>query len=216
MSELGAEDTSRNIISIIFQSSWLKKQSPVCAIDRILKVHNAARTLARFDDYRAAVKAKAMAHRHPRCTADGNELLRFHPAALACPLGLNGATSLCDDDDACGVCAAIRHGFAPWAGAHPLGVRTTASSGRAHDCGAAAAAAQQAGGCRAMLVCRVIAGRVRRNDDDGGAEEEEGAFDSVAGDEAASSVYGNLEELFVANPRAILPCFVVIYRVVPE
>lgn len=67
-----------------------------------------------------------------------------------------------------------------------------------------------------MLVCRVIAGRVRRNDDDGGAEEEEGAFDSVAGDEAASSVYGNLEELFVANPRAILPCFVVIYRVVPE
>lgn len=215
MSELGPEDSGRNIVEIIFKSSWQKRDRPICQIDRILKVHNAARTVARFEAYRDAVRTRCRATA-ARAAADGNELLRFHPAALACPLGLNGATSLCDDDDACGVCAAIRHGFAPWAGAHPLGVRTTASSGRAHDCGAAAAAAQQAGGCRAMLVCRVIAGRVRRNDDDGGAEEEEGAFDSVAGDEAASSVYGNLEELFVANPRAILPCFVVIYRVVPE
>nr|CAE01948.2 OSJNBa0073L13.11 [Oryza sativa Japonica Group] len=215
VSELGPEDSGRNIVEIIFKSSWQKRDRPICQIDRILKVHNAARTVARFEAYRDAVRTRCRATA-ARAAADGNELLRFHPAALACPLGLNGATSLCDDDDACGVCAAIRHGFAPWAGAHPLGVRTTASSGRAHDCGAAAAAAQQAGGCRAMLVCRVIAGRVRRNDDDGGAEEEEGAFDSVAGDEAASSVYGNLEELFVANPRAILPCFVVIYRVVPE
>lgn len=215
VSELGPEDSGRNIVEIIFKSSWQKRDRPICQIDRILKVHNAARTVARFEAYRDAVRTRCRATA-ARAAADGNELLRFHPAALACPLGLNGATSLCDDDDACGVCAAIRHGFAPWAGAHPLGVRTTASSGRAHDCGAAAAAAQQAGGCRAMLVCRVIAGRVRRNDDDGRAEEEEGAFDSVAGDEAASSVYGNLEELFVANPRAILPCFVVIYRVVPE
>jgi len=103
-------------------------------------------------------------------------------------------------------------------GAHPLGVRTTASSGRAHDCGAASSSSVQAesGGCRAMLVCRVIAGRVRRDGDAActSAAGEEGPFDSVAGEDAASSsVYGNLEELFVANPRAILPCFVVIYRV---
>jgi hypothetical protein len=71
-----------------------------------------------------------------------------------------------------------------------------------------------------MLVCRVIAGRVRRDGDGDGAtssaadEDPEGPFDSVAGEDASSSsVYGNLEELFVANPRAILPCFVVIYRV---
>ena len=57
MSELGADDTSRNIIEIIFQSSWLKKQSPVCKVDRILKVHNTPRTLARFEEYRDAVKA---------------------------------------------------------------------------------------------------------------------------------------------------------------
>ncbi|KAF0895587.1 hypothetical protein E2562_013899 [Oryza meyeriana var. granulata] len=208
VSELGPEDTSRNIISIIFQSSWLKKQSPVCAIDRILKVHNAARTLARFEDYRDAVKAKAaaLARRHPRCTADGNELLRFHCATLSCALGLHGATHLCDDD-ACGACAVIRDGFrAPAPGA---GIRTMATSGRAHD------AVVSEGERRAMLVCRVIAGRVRREkqQDEAAteetAEEEEEAYDSVAG---TAGLYSNLDELEVFNPRAILPCFVVVYR----
>lgn len=36
-----------------------------------------------------------------------------------------------------------------------------------------------------------------------------GTYDSVAG---YSVVYSNLEELYVFNPRAILPCFVVIYK----
>ncbi|KAL5214416.1 hypothetical protein ABZP36_003568 [Zizania latifolia] len=218
VSELGPEDSGRNIVEIIFKSSWQKRDRPICQIDRILKVHNAPRTVARFEAYRDAVRSRCRATA-ARAAADGNELLRFHSAGLVCALGLNGATSLCADStaegdggaacSACGVCAAILHGFAPWVGAHPLGVRTTASSGRAHDCGAAALPAQQ--GCRAMLVCRVIAGRVRRDD---ASAAEDGPFDSVAGDDAASSVYGNLEELFVANPRAILPCFVVVYRVV--
>ncbi|XP_040379400.1 uncharacterized protein LOC102717340 [Oryza brachyantha] len=214
VSELGAEDTSRNIISIIFQSSWLKKQSPVCAIERILKVHNAAATLAAFEDYRDAIKAKAKAtlrRRHPRCTADGNELLRFHCATLSCALGLHGATHLCcDADHACGACAVIRHGFrAP--------VRTMATSGRAHD--AVSSDLQGQGDQRrAMLVCRVIAGRVRRQrqrqQDDANAatteeEEEEEEYDSVGG---TAGLYSNLDELEVFNPTAILPCFVVVYR----
>ncbi|XP_044970253.1 uncharacterized protein LOC123430446 [Hordeum vulgare subsp. vulgare] len=232
VSELGPEDSGRNIVEIIFKSSWQKRDRPICHIDRILKVRNPPRTVARFEAYRDAVRARCRADAAvsaggaTRAAADGNELLRFHPAALACELGADGSTSLCascEDGDAadgkaaaaaCGVCAAIRHGFAPWAGAHPLGVRTTASSGRAHDvCGAEAATGA---GWRAMLVCRVIAGQVRRKDGDGEGEEEEegqaGAFDSVAGDDAGGA-YGVLEELFVANPRAILPCFVVVYRV---
>ncbi|GJN38354.1 hypothetical protein PR202_gb27388 [Eleusine coracana subsp. coracana] len=255
VSELGPEDSGRNIVEIIFKSSWQKRDRPMCQIDRILKVHNAPRTVARFEAYRDAVRARCVA---ARAAADGNELLRFHSAPLACALGINGDTSLCvvsslsssssssssssttassssaphaaNNNNNCGVCTAIRHGFAPWVGAHPLGVRTTASSGRAHDCGASSALVNE--GRRAMLVCRVIAGRVRRrrdaaaaqshhHDDDEKEEEEEeeetssASFDSVAGEDAASSsVYGNLEELFVANPRAILPCFVVIYRVI--
>lgn len=216
VSELGAEDSGRHIVEIIFNSSWQKKDRPICKIDRILKVHNTARTVARFEDYRAAVKtAAALQHpfgaaaRNPRCAADGNELLRFHAASLSCKLGAAGSNSLCSAASAsaasaaagaaCGVCAIIRHGFRrPY---HPLGVRTTASSGRAHD--HFSPPASGGGGGRAMLVCRVISGRVRIADDaDGGGY----GYDSVTADGT------NLEELFVVNPRAILPCFVVIYR----
>lgn len=63
-----------------------------------------------------------------------------------------------------------------------------------------------------MLVCRVIAGRVKRvaedtEEDAGGSVY--GTYDSVAG---YARVYSNLEELYVFNPRAILPCFVVVYK----
>uniref|UniRef100_A0A0A9CTN3 C2H2-type domain-containing protein n=1 Tax=Arundo donax TaxID=35708 RepID=A0A0A9CTN3_ARUDO len=203
--ELGAEDTSRNIIEIIFQSSWLKKQSPVCKIDRILKVHNTARTLARFEEYRDTVKARAGgAKKHPRCTADGNELLRFHCATLACSLGLHGATDLCDAaSSGCAACGIIRDGFRATAGD---GIWTMATSGRAHD-----AVPEADDERRAMLVCRVIAGRVKRPQEEEAAAEpsEEQEYDSVAG---SAGVYSNLEELQVFNPRAILPCFVVVYK----
>jgi len=76
---------------------------------------------------------------------------------------------------------------------------TTATSGKAHD----KACVDESEEKRAMLVCRVIAGRVKKNAE-GGMEE----YDSVAG---AVGAYSNLDELVVFNPRAILPCFVVIY-----
>ncbi|KHN06256.1 hypothetical protein glysoja_030322 [Glycine soja] len=62
---------------------------------------------------------------------------------------------------------------------------------------------------RAMLVCRVIAGRVGSDSDE--VEKEDGGFDSVM----ASGVYTRLdeEELLVFNPRAVLPCFVIVYSV---
>jgi hypothetical protein len=221
VSELGSEDTSRNIIEIIFQSSWLKKQSPVCRVERILKVHNTARTLARFEEYRDAVKAKAKANQkqqqqqqQPRCTADGNELLRFHCVDLGCSLGLHGAAHLCG---ACPTCAIIRDGFFLLhnnSGSNNAGIRTMATSGRAHDAAAGTTTGERSS--RAMLVCRVIAGRVKRQQprgvdeqegEEGESEEEE--YESVAG---SAGVYSNMEELLVFNPRAILPCFVVIYK----
>ncbi|EMS65394.1 hypothetical protein TRIUR3_09081 [Triticum urartu] len=78
---------------------------------------------------------------------------------------------------------------------------------------------------RAMLVCRVIAGRVKRHcedttgkeeveaspsasaEEEAAAEEEE--YDSVAG---TAGVYSSLDKLEVLNPTAILPCFVVVYK----
>ncbi|KAI8014332.1 hypothetical protein LOK49_LG05G03762 [Camellia lanceoleosa] len=207
VSELGPEDSGRNIVEIIFKSSWLKKDNPVCKIERILKVHNTRRTIQRFEDCRDAVKIRVNANtkKNPRCAADGNELLRFHSTTLSCTLGARGSSSLCGLTPGCGVCTIIKHGFSGKA-SDGKGVRTTASSGRAHDC------INGGDARRAMLVCRVIAGRVRRMADDGADEEESvsaGSYDSVAG---YAGIYSNLEELYVFNPRAILPCFVVIYK----
>ncbi|KAH0470679.1 hypothetical protein IEQ34_000402 [Dendrobium chrysotoxum] len=198
VSELGPDDTSRNIVDIIFQSSWLKKQAPACKIDRILKIHNSEKTIARFEDYRNSIKNKAckLAKKYPRCIADGNELLRFHCTTLTCSLGLHGSTNLCDSIPKCRICSIIRDGIK----ADALGrIRTMATSGRAHDLAQISSENEK----RGMLVCRVIAGRVKKSQDN--SEE----FDSVMG---TSALYSSLDEIFVLNPKAILPCFVVIYR----
>ncbi|CDY17799.1 BnaC08g04130D [Brassica napus] len=211
--ELGPEDSGRNIVDIIFKSSWLRKDSPIYNIERILKVHNTQRTIQRFEDCRDAVKSHAHAstRKEPRSAADGNELLRFQCTTVSCSLGSRGSTSLCSNFPGCRVCTIIRHGFHAktlrlGGGANEIkGVRTTASSGRAHD------ASRCFDQRRAMLVCRVIAGRVRRVQSD--AQEDEngsGSYDSVAG---PAGVYTNLDDLVVFNPKAILPCFVVIYKV---
>ncbi|OAY80667.1 hypothetical protein ACMD2_19477 [Ananas comosus] len=198
VSELGTEDTSRNIVEIIFQSSWLKKQAPICKIDRILKVHNTQKTKTKFEDYRECIKNKAskLSKKYPRCIADGNELLRFHCTTIKCSLGLHGSTNLCDSIPQCSVCSIIRDGFKTDKNGR---IVTMATSGRAHDNAKISLDDER----RAMLLCRVIAGRVKRNQDS--VEE----YDSVAG---TAGVYSNLDELFVFNPKAILPCFVVIYR----
>ncbi|GAB4839121.1 hypothetical protein Ancab_028649 [Ancistrocladus abbreviatus] len=111
VSELDPEDSGRNIVEIIFKSSWLKKDNPICKIERILKVHNAQRTVQRFEDCRDAVKIRALANskKNPRCAADGNELLRFHCTTLTCALGSRGSSSLCASVPGCGVCTIIRH-----------------------------------------------------------------------------------------------------------
>lgn len=175
------------------------------------------------------MKARALqtTRKDARCAADGNELLRFHCTTLTCSLGSRGSSSLCSNLPGCGVCTVIRHGFQGKScggggggatGDAISGVRTTASSGRADDLLRCNHDAR-----RVMLVCRVIAGRVKRVDlppaDSTVTEQKSpaedntssgGAFDSVA---VNAGVYSNLEELVVYNPRAILPCFVVIYKV---
>ncbi|KAJ8772657.1 hypothetical protein K2173_027834 [Erythroxylum novogranatense] len=212
VSELGPEDSGRNVVEMIFKSSWLKEDNPICKIERILKVQNTQRTIQRFEDCRNAVKTRALnsTRKNPRCAADGNELLRFYCTRLICCLGACSTSSLCGAVPACGACTAIGHGFQVKG---TKGVRTTASSGRAHD---SLIGYSGTDGLRAMIVCRVIAGRVKCLTDTASLVAEEdggvsaaGSYDSVARN---ADVYSDLEELFVFNPRAILPCFVVIYN----
>ncbi|KAM3311866.1 hypothetical protein ACQJBY_032087 [Aegilops geniculata] len=217
VSELGAEDTSRNVVEIIFQSSWLvgkPRAAPICRIERILKVHSSGRTVERFEQYRERVKAIAasstdeLARRSfPRCAADGNEILRFHCTTFTCSLGLAGATSLCrSSPQQCKLCSIIRDGFRVDGDGK---IATMATSGRAHDKAQTPLPGGSGGGeKRAMLVCRVVAGRVKKLVNSSNSSEESGC-DSV-------SSCSELDELCVFNPMAILPCFVVMYTVATE
>ncbi len=65
---------------------------------------------------------------------------------------------------------------------------------------------------RAMLVCRVIAGRV--GCDQAVVDKEDPGYDSLVGREAgAHTRLDEEDELLVFNPRAVLPCFVIVYTV---
>jgi len=211
VSELGADDTSRNVVEIIFQSSWLVRKpraAPVCRIERVLKVQNFGKTVERFEQYRERVKASAAAssadelarRSYPRCAADGNELLRFHCTTFnGCSLGLAGSTALCRSPSQCKLCSIVRDGFRVDGDGK---IATMVTSGRAHD---TALLSPSDGGVekRAMLVCRVVAGRVKKVVSGSNPSDEFGC-DSV-------SSSSDLDELSVFSSRAILPCFVVIY-----
>eukprot|EP01018_Ginkgo_biloba_P017654 Gb_32332 [translate_table: standard] len=207
---LNEGDSTRKIVEIIFKTSWLKSDIQCGKIERILKVNNLQNTVSRFEEYREIVKSKAsgLPKKHPRCLADGNEVLRFHGSTIMCSLGANGLCSLCTFA-CCNVCQILRTGF-PTKELEGRGIYTTATIGRAHD---SINLHEDAGLMfpvkRAMLICRVIAGRVHRPLHSYESFCVPIGFDSVAGDVAGNNC--KLEELFVSNPRAVLPCFVVIY-----
>ncbi|KAH6792827.1 zinc finger family protein [Perilla frutescens var. hirtella] len=205
VSEVGEGDSSRRIVEMICGagSSWRGDGG----IHRILKVHNMQRTVAQFEEYREIVKIKAskLAKKHPRCLADGNELLRFHGATLDCDctLGMNGSsTTLCTSDQ-CRVCLILRHGFSTAAAGG--GVFTASTSTRAFH----SIQSNYPNPRKALILCRVIAGRVHRPLHNLQQMVAQSGFDSLAG---KLGVHSNIEELYLLSPTALLPCFVVIYK----
>lgn len=74
---------------------------------------------------------------------------------------------------------------------------------------------------RAMLVCRVVAGRIGYEQE--AVHKDDSGFDSIVGRGQANGDSGNgvggtyarseEEELLVFNPRAVLPCFAIVYSV---
>lgn len=209
VTELAEGDSSRKIVEIICRSSWQKSESHCGRIERVLKVHNTQKTLARFEEYRETVKIKAskLPKKHPRCLADGNELLRFYGTTVACSLGMNGISSLCVSDKCC-VCRIIRNGFSTKKELKGgIGVFTTSTSGRAFE--STEIYEVDPSVRKALIVCRVIAGRVHRPLENIREIAGQTGFDSLAG---KVGLYSNIEELYLLNPRALLPCFVVICK----
>nr|KYP55404.1 hypothetical protein KK1_001616 [Cajanus cajan] len=83
--ELSEGHPSRNVVEIIFHTSWGPKPFPG-RVELIFKVQNGPRTVSRFEEFREAVKGRAAAglaegndwEENARCIADGNEVMRFH------------------------------------------------------------------------------------------------------------------------------------------
>jgi len=208
VSELGRGNSSLNVIEIIFQTSWLLKGAPVARIERILKIDNTSRNISDFHSYRDMVKRAASDEgmQHERCLADGNELLRFYGSSFTCSLGTNGSTNLCSLS-ACNVCSVIRWGFEV---RKERGIYTTATSGKAHEV-ITTEEKENWTGKHAMLVCRVIAGRIYRTAEKSSRFSDPSCL-PYGYDSISRGLTANLENLTVFNPRAVLPCFLVVYR----
>ncbi|KAI9197729.1 hypothetical protein LWI28_003280 [Acer negundo] len=192
VTELVEGESSRKIVEMI-----CRIENNSGHIERVFKVHNIQKRLAEFEDYRETVKIKAnkLSKKYPRCLADGNELLRFYGTTVSCSLGLNGSSSLCSMEK-CGVCQILRYGFSVQN--ESIGVFTTSTSETAIAyIDELNEIINQSVRC-ALIVCRVIAGRIRRSS---------GGFDSLVG---KVDRHYNIEELYSLNPKALLPCFVVI------
>nr|GEW42541.1 zinc finger (C2H2 type) family protein [Tanacetum cinerariifolium] len=211
VTELIEGDSSRKIVELIYKTSWSKSHANSGGIERILKVHNMQRTLSEFEEHRESVKTKAskLQKKHPRCLADGNELLRFHGTLVECNLGLNGSSSLCQSKN-CNVCQILRHGFSFKKNGNNKnevgGVFTTSTSQRAFE---AINANNASSNRKALIVCRVIAGRVHKPLENIQELANQSGFDSLAG---KVGIYSNIEELYLLNPKSLLPCFVIICK----
>ncbi|KAG6530348.1 uncharacterized protein LOC122043226 [Zingiber officinale] len=210
LSELRASDSAHNIVRIIFESGWRGTSPPV--VRRVLKIHQAARALARYEEYRDAVRARAAKIGDGRCVADGNERLRFYCTTTLCSWEAGAVEAGGCGSPYCCACAVVRHGFAGKQ-ADLDGIATHATGWGAHRALPEELEREFAflGARRAMLVCRVVAGRVLHRSNAGEEEEEEkgAGFDSVG--LAGVGVGVGEDELLVFSPRAVLPCFVIIY-----
>ncbi|CAN6215896.1 unnamed protein product [Urochloa humidicola] len=216
VTELVDGNTASKVVELIYRVGWPDPEAALGRIERVVKVHNMERSVERFKEYMDEVKGRAarQPNKHPRCIADGNELLQFHGTTVSCSLGAGGSHSVCASG-ACNVCRIIRHGFSTTRenrdGGGSVGVFTTSTSKRALECLEGVSGGGGEGGARrALIVCRVIAGRIRRPLENLQDVAGQPGFDSVAGQLGTDD--SSIEELYLLNPSALLPCFVVICK----
>ncbi|CAA7060808.1 unnamed protein product [Microthlaspi erraticum] len=204
-------DFSRTTVELICNKGYSHKLGKAKRnnISAILKIQNLQRVVAEFEDYRELVKIRAnkLSKKHSRCMADGNELLAFHGTTLSCGLG-NRSSNLCLSDQ-CGVCQILRNGFACKTRSDGIkGVHTASTSSSALEC-IQMDRGRNRGALKAVVLCRVIAGRVHKPmqkfEDPFGFSE----FDSLALKIGPNST---IDELFLLSTKALLPCFVIIFK----
>lgn len=204
---LHRDDSSWKIIEKICKTIYFNSERKAAELECVLKVHSTQKTFALFEKCREMVKinAEEMQNGHPRCLVDGNELMRFHGTTIACSLGINDSSSLCTLDQ-CGVCQIMRYGFSAKQEFNGfVGVITNSTCENAIDSiGSSSVPINR----KCVIVCRVIAGRINN------PMQEIQEIDDSGYHSLVKKINGqsDIEELSVLNPKAVLPCFVVIYR----
>uniref|UniRef100_A0A7N0UC85 Uncharacterized protein n=1 Tax=Kalanchoe fedtschenkoi TaxID=63787 RepID=A0A7N0UC85_KALFE len=183
LTELGEGHPSRKVVEIIFQTSWSPGKAPFSG-----KVEMVFKV------------------QNPARTVTRFEEFREVIKTRAVSGSDDHGRCLADGNEmlrfhCLGPTAAGAGGLA-FPGGKGKAVCTFSCSGRAHESGGGGS------GRKGMMVCRVIAGRVEKR-------VEEGINDSGPGGSGfgSDSVSGSGGELVVLDPRAVLPCFLIIYKV---
>ncbi|XVE96757.1 hypothetical protein REPUB_Repub02eG0250200 [Reevesia pubescens] len=206
VSNLVEEEPSFGVVETIFRSGWDNKIG--LKIEKILKINHNVDVLNKFEEYREIVKSKSTnisaseTERIERLAVDGNELLRFHGAIVTCSLGNDEFSNICHRE-CCGICKMVGSSLS----AGEQSVTLNNNSRQAHKKAVTECVVNKICARKAIVVCRVIAGRVARYRGHGLVDGQEGGFDSVV------SLSKDQEELIVLNARAVLPCFVIVYNV---
>ncbi|KAK9936162.1 hypothetical protein M0R45_013021 [Rubus argutus] len=193
----------------------LKKQG-AWKIKRVFEVQNIPETCSQFEEYRLVVMAKSQANEinfsgseeenrrgvgmlseSVYCRANGNELQRYYGTTVSCSLSSSSSSSstveLCNSVQ-CGLCFVLGHGLGP-------AVTTSSAVMALKDKDVTLTRGQNK---KAVIVCRVIAGRVRpRLCSQWKVAPAPDEFDTFA--------LSN-HDLCVQYCSAILPCSVVIYE----
>ncbi|KAF8396636.1 hypothetical protein HHK36_018260 [Tetracentron sinense] len=199
VSELVDGDPTAGIIKTIFLSGWNHPIGP--KIEKILRVNHTTAVLDRFEEYRELVKSKAaetcVSKRKERWVVDGNEVLRYHGDTVMCSLGCDGNLSICCQKS-CRICSINGSGFSARAYWKLLYENSRSAHEKTKECVNGVTAST------AMLICRVIEGRVAHGHGQGLVDGEEGSFDSVVG--PAGDQSNDSEELIILDSRAVLPC----------
>ncbi|CAA6673578.1 unnamed protein product [Spirodela intermedia] len=184
---------------LYFASTWSQTGATAPGDREALQGPPPPRAVAGFEEYLEAVRSRA-GKQDPRCAADGNEMMRFH----YCPAGGVNETMhfhCCspagggNDETMCFRCCAHRRRQRR-DGALPLRL----SQRRRHaDVGGDRHGPRERrwwGQRRAMAVCRVIAA----------------AWGAASGSPGSSTPLPGWGAVGL-RPRAVLPCFLIIYRV---
>ena len=202
-------------IKMDFMANWKTGITPT--VSNVLKLQVPSTLHNKYERYKMDVvnRERGRTGPSPSYVKPGNEVIRYHGTSLMCQLGVSNNSKVCNSG-VCNGCNILKSGFKTTkAGAHGfnrfgLGLYSTSISSKAHYY---SAASENGLGRRnrAMLVCKVVAGRSSSTQTSVGFRE------SMAPPESHDSILGvpgeelHYDELVVYDSRAMIATFLILY-----